>query len=41
MALLPQFVRGFWVTFSNMFKKPNTEQYPEEKDIYPPKEEKI
>ncbi|MEN9922952.1 MAG: NADH-quinone oxidoreductase subunit NuoI [Actinomycetota bacterium] len=38
MPLLPQVVRGFWVTFSNMFKKRTTEQYPEEKDIYPPKE---
>lgn len=25
------FFKGFWVTFSTMFKKVNTEQYPEEK----------
>ena len=37
MAQLPQVVRGFWVTFSSQFKKVTTEQYPEEKDIYPPK----
>ena len=37
MAQLPQVIRGFWVTFSSQFKKVTTEQYPEEKDIYPPK----
>lgn len=37
MAELPQVVRGFWVTFSSQFKKVTTEQYPEEKDLYPPK----
>ncbi len=37
MAKLPQVVRGFWLTFSMMFRKPITEQYPEEKHIYPPK----
>lgn len=37
MAELPQVIRGFWVTFSSQFKKVTTEQYPEEKDIYPPK----
>ncbi len=37
MAELPPALSGFWVTFSTMFKKVNTEQYPEEKDKYPPK----
>ena len=37
MARVPQVIRGFWVTFSTMFKKPNTENYPEQKDKYPPK----
>jgi NADH-quinone oxidoreductase chain I len=37
MADLPPALRGFWVTFSTMFKKVNTEQYPEQKDKYPPK----
>lgn len=37
MAQLPQVIRGFWVTFSSQFMKVTTEQYPEEKDIYPPK----
>ena len=36
MAELPPALSGFWVTFSTMFKKVNTEQYPEEKDKYPP-----
>lgn len=30
-SLVSGFFRGFWVTFSTMFKKVNTEQYPEEK----------
>ena len=37
MPELPQPVRGFGTTFLTMFKKVNTEQYPEEKDQYPPK----
>ena len=37
MAELPQVVRGFGTTFVTMFKKVNTEQYPEEKDVYPPR----
>lgn len=37
MAELPPALRGFWVTFATMFKKVNTEQYPEQKDKYPPK----
>lgn len=37
MAQLPQMVRAFGVTFRSMFKKVTTEQYPEEKDKYPPK----
>ena len=37
MSRVPQVIRGFWVTFSTMFKKPNTENYPEQKDKYPPK----
>jgi NADH-quinone oxidoreductase subunit I len=37
MPQLPQLVRGFGVTFLAMFKKVTTEQYPEEKDLYPPK----
>jgi len=37
MAELPVALRGFWVTFATMFKKVNTEQYPEEKAKYPPK----
>ena len=37
MPDLPPALSGFWVTFSTMFKKVNTEQYPEEKDKYPPK----
>ena len=37
MPELPQIVRGFGVTFRSMFKKVTTEQYPEEKDKYPPK----
>ena len=36
MAKAPQVIRGFWLTFSAMFRKPITEQYPEEKHIYPP-----
>lgn len=36
MPDLPPALSGFWVTFSTMFKKVNTEQYPEEKDKYPP-----
>ncbi len=37
MPELPQMVRGFGVTFLSMFKKVTTEQYPEEKDKFPPK----
>jgi len=37
MSFLPQAVRGFWVTFSTMFKRPVTEQYPEDRDKYPPR----
>ena len=37
MAQLPQVVRGFAVTFLSMFKKVTTEQYPEERDKFPPK----
>ncbi len=37
MSRVPQVIRGFWVTFATMFKKPNTENYPEQKDKYPPK----
>ena len=37
MPELPQVIRGFGVTFRTMFKKVVTEQYPEEKDIFPPK----
>ena len=33
---LPPFFRAFAVTFSEMFRKVNTQQYPEEKDLYPP-----
>jgi NADH-quinone oxidoreductase chain I len=36
MAELPPALRGFWVTFATMFKKVNTEQYPEQKDKFPP-----
>ncbi len=37
MAEVPQIIRGFWVTLSSMFKKVTTEQYPEERDKFPPK----
>lgn len=37
MPELPQPVRGFGTTFLQQFKKVVTEQYPEEKDEYPPK----
>ncbi len=37
MSRVPQVIRGFWVTFATMFKKPNTENYPEQKDKFPPK----
>ncbi|MEI7778014.1 MAG: NADH-quinone oxidoreductase subunit NuoI [Actinomycetes bacterium] len=37
MAELPTWIRGFAVTFQTMFKKVVTEQYPEEKDKFPPK----
>jgi NADH-quinone oxidoreductase subunit I len=37
MAQLPQVIRGFGVTFLSMFKKVTTEQYPEERDKFPPK----
>jgi len=33
---LPPFLRAFAVTFGEMFRKANTQQYPEEKDLYPP-----
>lgn len=33
---LPPFLRAFAVTFGEMFRKVNTQQYPEEKDLYPP-----
>ncbi|MEY5145333.1 MAG: NADH-quinone oxidoreductase subunit NuoI [Actinomycetota bacterium] len=36
MAELPQVVRGFGVTFRTMFKKVVTQQYPEERDKFPP-----
>ncbi len=36
MAELPQPIRGFGTTFFTMFRKVNTEQYPEEKAKYPP-----
>lgn len=36
MPELPTALKGFWVTFETMFKKVNTEQYPEERDKYPP-----
>ena len=34
---MPQTVRGFGTTFFTMFKPVVTEQYPEDKDKYPPK----
>jgi NADH-quinone oxidoreductase subunit I len=34
---MPQAVRGFGVTFFTMFKPVVTEQYPEDKDKFPPK----
>ncbi len=37
MPELPPSVKGFSTTFFTMFKHVNTEQYPEEKDKYPPK----
>jgi len=37
MADLPQPIRGFGVTFRTMFKRVVTEQYPEDRDKYPPK----
>lgn len=37
MADLPPALSGFWVTFKTQFKKAVTEQYPEDKDKYPPK----
>jgi len=37
MVEIPQVIRAFGTTFLNMFKKPITEQYPEEKHLYPPK----
>ncbi len=36
MPKLPPILRGFAVTFGEMFRKPNTQQYPEEKDKFPP-----
>ena len=33
---LPPSLRGFAVTFGEMFRKVNTQQYPEEKDLFPP-----
>lgn len=35
MPKVPQVIRGFGVTFRSMFKKPTTQQYPEERDKYP------
>ncbi|MFZ1653914.1 MAG: NADH-quinone oxidoreductase subunit NuoI [Candidatus Nanopelagicales bacterium] len=37
MADLPQPIRGFGTTFFTMFRKVSTEQYPMEKDKFPPK----
>lgn len=37
MPEMPQAIRGFGVTFRTMFKKVVTEQYPEEKHLFPPK----
>lgn len=37
MSRLPQTVRGFGTTFLTMFRRTVTEQYPEQKDKYPPK----
>ena len=37
MPELPQPIRGFGTTFLQQFKRVVTEQYPEEKDQYPPK----
>ena len=36
LRFLPPSVRGFAVTFSEMFRKQVTQQYPEEKHLYPP-----
>ena len=33
---LPGILAGLWVTFKNIFKKPVTLQYPEEKPVIPP-----
>ena len=37
MADWPPIVKGFWTTFSAQFRKVVTEQYPEDKDKFPPK----
>lgn len=37
MPRLPQSVRAFGMTFLTMFRKTVTEQYPEQKDEFPPK----
>lgn len=37
MPDLPPALSGFWVTFRTQFQKVNTEQYPEQKDKFPPK----
>ena len=37
MPKVPQVIRGFGVTFRSMFKRVTTEQYPEEREKYPPK----
>lgn len=37
MANLPQPIRGFGTTFFTQFRKVNTEQYPEDKEKFPPK----
>ncbi len=37
MPEIPPVVKGFSTTFTTMFKKVVTEQYPEEKDEFPPK----
>ncbi len=36
LRFLPPSLRGFGVTFSEMFRKAQTQSYPEEKDLYPP-----
>jgi NADH-quinone oxidoreductase subunit I len=38
MPDLPPSLSGFWVTFATMFKKVNTQQYPEQRDEFPPQD---